>query len=79
MNKFDSADEWTVAVISRAQDSPQTITQNGKASVVIVSVAEWEKESSWQGSFASFLMQSPLGGAALDLERDPDPGREFGR
>ena len=64
-------DEWTVAlakahlseVISRAQGSPQTITRNGKASVVIVSVEEWQQKSSRQGSLASFLMQSPLAGA----------------
>lgn len=85
MNKPAPADEWTVAsakahlseVISRAQESPQTITRNGKASVVIVSVEEWQQKSSRQGSLASFLMQSPLAGAGLDLDRDEDPGRDL--
>lgn len=83
-SKRSSADEWTVAaakarlseVIARAQTAPQTITRNGKASVVIVSVEEWQEKSRRQGSLASFLMQSPLAGAALDLERDEDAGRD---
>jgi len=83
MNKPVPVDEWTVAsakahlseVITRAQESPQTITRNGRASVVIVSVEEWQQKSSRQGSLASFLMQSPLAGAGLDLERDP--GRDL--
>jgi len=85
MNKPVSPDEWTVAsakahlseVITRAQESPQTITRNGRASVVIVSVEEWQQKSSRQGSLASFLMQSPLAGAELDLGRDTDPGRDI--
>ena len=85
MNKPASADEWNFAsakahlseVITRAQDSPQTITRNGKASVVIVSVEEWQQKSSRQGSLATFLMQSPLAGAGLELERDTDPGRDL--
>lgn len=85
MNKSAPVDEWTVAsakahlseVISRAQESPQTITRNGKASVVIVSVEEWQQKSSRQGSLASFLMQSPLAGGGLELDRDTDPGRDI--
>lgn len=85
MNKPATPHEWTVAsakahlseVISRAQEAPQTITRNGKASVVIVSVEEWQQKSSRQGSLASFLMQSPLAGAGLDLQRDDDSSRDL--
>ncbi|WP_248310541.1 type II toxin-antitoxin system Phd/YefM family antitoxin [Devosia sp. Root105] len=85
MSKQNSVHEWTVAsakahlseVISRAQDAPQTITRNGKASVVIVSIEEWQHKSQRQGSLASFLMQSPLAGAGLELERDDDGGRDL--
>lgn len=84
MNNPAPVDEWTVAsakahlseVINRAQETPQTITRNGRASVVIVSVEEWQQKSARQGSLASFLMQSPLAGADLDLERDQDPGSD---
>jgi len=85
VSKQSPAHEWTVAsakahlseVISRAQDSPQTITRNGKASVVIVSVEEWQHKSQRKGSLASFLAQSPLAGAGLELERDGDAGRDI--
>lgn len=85
MSKQNSAHEWTVAsakahlseVISRAQEAPQTITRNGKASVVIVSVEEWQHKSQRQGSLASFLVTSPLAGAGLELEREDDRGRDL--
>jgi prevent-host-death family protein len=64
-------------VIWRAQEAPQTITRNGKASVVIVSIDEWQQKSQRQGSLASFLAQSPLAGAGLELERDDDDGRDL--
>lgn len=84
MSRQSPAHEWTVAsakahlseVIARAQDAPQTITRNGRASVVIVSVQEWEQKSRRQGSLASFLAQSPLAGAGLELEREADAGRD---
>lgn len=85
MSKQNPAHEWTVAsakahlseVISRAQQSPQTITRNGKASVVIVSIEEWQHKSQRQGSLASFLAQSSLAGAGLELTRDEDRGRDL--
>ena len=74
---------WTVAgakaklseVIERAQSIPQTITRNGKPSVVVVSAEEWQRKTARKGSLAAFLMESPLRGADLDLERQQDePG-----
>jgi prevent-host-death family protein len=70
---------WTVAgakarlseVIARAQSGPQTITRNGKASVVIVSAEEWARK----GSLAEFLLASPLRRAELDLDRLRDEPR----
>lgn len=85
MSKQNSVHEWTVAsakahlseVISRAQEAPQTITRNGKASVVIVSIEEWQQKSQRQGSLGSFLAQSPLAGAGLELERGDDGERDL--
>jgi prevent-host-death family protein len=70
-------DTWTVAgakarlseVIARAQSWPQTITRNGKASVVVVSADEWARKIARQGSLAKFLLASPLRGAELNLDR----------
>ena len=71
---------WTVAkakaklseVIERAQSTPQTITRNGKPSVVVVSAEEWQRKVARKGTLAEFLLASPLRGAELDLDRQGD-------
>jgi prevent-host-death family protein len=76
---------WTVAnakaklseVIDRAQSAPQTITRNGKPSVVVVSAEEWQRKTARKGTLAEFLMSSPLRGADLDLERQRDEPRDL--
>ncbi len=76
---------WTVAgakarlseVIERAQSAPQTITRNGKPSVVVVSAEEWQRKTVRRGTLAEFLMGSPLRGADLDLERQRDEPRDL--
>lgn len=76
---------WTVAgakarlseVIERAQAAPQTITRNGKPSVVVVSVEEWRRKTERKGTLATFLLESPLRGADLDLERQRDEPRDL--
>ncbi|ESW65828.1 type II toxin-antitoxin system Phd/YefM family antitoxin [Mesorhizobium sp. M1148] len=78
---------WTVAgakarlseVIERAQSSPQTITKNGKPSVVVVSAEEWQRKIARKGTLAEFLLDSPLRGADLDLERQRDEPRDLPR
>ncbi len=77
--------KWTVAgakarlseVIERAQSAPQTITRNGKPSVVVVSAEEWQRKTVRRGTLAEFLMDSPLRGADLDLERQRDEPRDL--
>lgn len=77
-------ESWTVAsakaklseVIERAQSTPQTITRNGKPSVVVVSAEEWQRKTARKGTLAEFLMESPLRGADLDLERQRDEPRD---
>jgi prevent-host-death family protein len=76
---------WTVAsakaklseVIERAQSAPQTITRNGKPSVVVVSADEWQRKTARKGSLATFLMESPLRGAELSPERQRDEPRDL--
>ena len=76
---------WTVAgakaklseVIERAQSTPQTITRNGKPSVVVVSADEWQRRAARKGSLAAFLLDSPLRGADLEFERPVDEPRDL--
>jgi prevent-host-death family protein len=72
-----ASDHWSVAaakerlseVIEQAQAAPQTITRNGKPSVIVVSVDEWRRKNARKGSLADFLVNSPLRGADIDAER----------
>ena len=78
-------DVWTVAdakarlseVIERAKGEPQVITRNGKPSAIVVSVEEWARETARKGTLAEFLLNSPLRGAELDLERLGDGPRDL--
>nr|WP_313077642.1 type II toxin-antitoxin system prevent-host-death family antitoxin [Agrobacterium pusense] len=63
--------------LERAQLAPQTITRNGKPSVVVVSAEEWQRRTGRRGSLAEFLLASPLRGADLDLERRHDEPRDL--
>lgn len=77
---MDGPDSWTVAqakaklseVIEKARHKgPQAITRNGKPAVVVVDASLWEK-AQWRerrGSFADFLLGSPLCGSGLEVER----------
>lgn len=51
--------------IDRAQAGPQTITRNGKPSVVIVSAEESARKTARGGTLTEFLLASPLRGADL--------------
>lgn len=81
----ENQENWTVAgakaklseVIERAQTEPQTITRNGKPSVVVVSAEEWQRKTARKGTLAEFLMASPLRGTDLDLERLSDTPRDL--
>lgn len=69
---------WTVAeakakfskVIDQAEsEGPQTITRNGRSTVVLVSFEEWERKSKRTGNLAEFFAASPLRGSDLFLKR----------
>ena len=73
-------DTWTVAqakaklseVIDKARHKgPQLVTRNGKGAVVVVDAAEWERiqKRSKRGSFADFLLNSPLRGSGIEATR----------
>jgi len=78
-------DVWTVAdakarlseVIERAKGEPQVITRNGKPSAIVVSVEEWARKTARKGTLAEFLLNSPLRGAELDIERLGDEPRDL--
>jgi prevent-host-death family protein len=69
---------WTVAeakakfseVIDKAKsDGPQTITRNGRRTVVIVAAEEWERKTRRKGNLAEFFAASPLRGSGAKVTR----------
>jgi len=69
---------WTVAeakakfseIIDKAQSKgPQTVTKNGRITVVIVSAEEWQRKSKRVGNLAEFFAHSPLRNAPLKITR----------
>ncbi|OYW68511.1 MAG: hypothetical protein B7Z40_02740 [Bosea sp. 12-68-7] len=60
-----------------ANEGPQTVTRNGRPTAVVVSVEEWERRTTRKGTFADFLLNSPLRGSGIDLTRDDQPPRDI--
>jgi prevent-host-death family protein len=88
MNAETPPDTWTVAeakaklseVIDNARHKgPQAITRHGKSAVVVVDAELWERtrKRQTQGSFADFLMASPLRGSGLEVTRLEGGAREI--
>lgn len=76
---------WTVAeakaklseVIDRAKsDGPQTITRNGRKTVVVVAAEEWERKTRRKGNLAEFFAASPLRGSRIKVKRPTGHLRE---
>lgn len=65
-------------VVREAQTSgPQVITVHGKETAVVISAQEYNQLIHRQGSLAEFLMNSPLRGSGLVIERGQDLGRDM--
>ena len=64
------------ALVQKALDEgPQTVTRHGKETVVVLSVKDYARLREREPSLKDILMSGPEGD--LDLEREPDYGREF--
>ena len=68
-------------VFRRARtEGPQWVTRQGKEAVVIMPAEEFERLSARSHeprSLSEFFARSPLAKADIDLEREPDYGREI--
>jgi antitoxin Phd len=68
-------------VLRRAKsEGPQVVTQRGKEDVVILPVEQYKKltkRAHQPTRLSEFFAQSPLAGIDLNLEREPDYGRDI--
>jgi len=63
-------------VVREAQTrGPQVITVHGKEAVVVISTKDYQQLTHRQDSLVEFLLNSPLRGSGLVIERDQGPGR----
>lgn len=82
-----ASDSWQIQsakarfseVFRRARtEGPQRITRQGKEGVIMVSEEQFDRlvrKSRQPKSLVDFLRNSPLRG--VNLDRDPDPGRDI--
>ena len=79
MNKWQlqEAKNRLSEVVRKASDEgPQIITLRGNDVVVVVAADEYARITRKpKGTLVDFLRKSPLGAAALDLQRSGDTGR----
>jgi len=68
--KFDEVIEQALI------EGPQQVTQNGKDPVVVVSAAEWARLTNRPRTAHEFLERSPPKDMEIDVDREPDPGRD---
>jgi prevent-host-death family protein len=72
----DAKNRFSEVVKEAVERGPQIITRNGVETVVILSLEDFRKLRRRESSLADFLMESPLKGAGLHLERVRDLPRE---
>lgn len=56
---------------------PQTITRHGKRKGVLVSAEKWDELTKPKESLVEFFMNSPLRGANIDFQRNPEKARRI--
>lgn len=58
------------------RNGAQIVTRRGKKVVVVLSYEEYRRLTAPQRNLAQFLLQSPLAGSELEIERDRGLPRE---
>ena len=62
-------------VRSSEEEGPQEITVHGRAAVVVLSKAEYDRLQAKKPGFVDFMRKSPLAGLNLKVRRDRSPVR----
>jgi prevent-host-death family protein len=76
---------WSVAeakarfseVIEKAlREGAQEVTRHGRRTAVVVSAAEWDRQTRRKGNLVDLLNKSPLQGSGLTIERPRELPRD---
>ena len=71
----DAKARFSELVQKAIEEGPQTVTRHGKEMIVVLSVKDYARLREREPSLKEVLMSGPEGD--LDLEREPDYGREI--
>jgi antitoxin Phd len=72
----EAKNKFSKLVEMAQHEGPQFVTKHGKASVVVLSVAAYQKMTTPESNLFQFMQSSPLSGMSLDIERDKSPDRD---
>ncbi len=72
----EAKNQFSLVVDNALTKGPQTVTRHGEPTVMVVSIAEFKRARKPKKSLAQMLLDSPLRGLDLDLERQKDFPRE---
>ncbi len=73
----DAKSKFSEVVDQALAHGVQIVTRRGKKAVVVMPFDEYERLTKQSGSLAQFLLDSPLAGSELSIERDPTPPRNI--
>lgn len=75
--KLEDAKNRFSEVVRRAlAHQPQRVTRGGRDAVIVLSAEDYEKLVAPR-DLVEFMQSSPLKGVEVDLEREPDYGRDI--
>lgn len=72
----EAKNQFSRVVDNALTKGPQTVTRHGEPTVMVISVAEYQRARRPKKSLVRMLLDSPLRGLELDFERQQDFPRE---
>lgn len=73
----EAKNKFSRVVEDARHTGPQIVTVRGKEAVVVLSIEDYRRMTPKQESLADFLMNSPLRGSGIEIEREQDFGRDI--
>jgi antitoxin Phd len=71
----DAKSKFSEVIDQALMHGAQIVTRRGKKTVVVLPFDEYERLTKRSGSLTQFLLDSPLAGLDLPIERDQRPPR----
>ncbi len=74
----DAKSKFSQVVDRALAQGAQVITRRGRKAVVVIPFTEYERLTRHGSSLSQFLLNSPLAGSELTIEREAELPREIG-